>query len=70
MNTMRFPVRPFVAAAVTALLAGLIAFATSASNATGGDRVRGAQRPDEGQPHGLGIDGLFSDHADTAIEAR
>ena len=70
MNTMRFPVRPFVAAAVSALLADLIAFATSASNATGGDPARGAQRPDEGRPHGLSVDGLFSDNADTAIEAR
>jgi glycerophosphoryl diester phosphodiesterase len=54
MNTMRFPVRPFVAAAVTALVAALIAFATSASNATGGDRASGAQRPDEGRPLVIG----------------
>jgi glycerophosphoryl diester phosphodiesterase len=54
MNTMRYPVRPFVAVGLTALLAGLIALATSASNATGGDIAPGAHRPDEGRPLVLG----------------
>jgi glycerophosphoryl diester phosphodiesterase len=49
MKTTRLPFTPLVAAALTLLLAGLVALATFASNATGGDRARGSDRSaDEG----------------------
>jgi glycerophosphoryl diester phosphodiesterase len=54
MNTTRLPVRPLLAAVVTALVAGLIALATSASNATGGDSARSDHRADEGRPLVIG----------------
>jgi glycerophosphoryl diester phosphodiesterase len=54
MNTMRLPVRPLVAAALTALLATVIAFATVASNATGGDRTGGSDRAEQARPLVIG----------------
>jgi glycerophosphoryl diester phosphodiesterase len=54
MNTMRLPVRPLVAAALTALLATVIAFATVASNATGGSRTRGSDRAEQARPLVIG----------------
>ena len=50
MTTTRFSLRPLVAAALILLLAGVIAFATTASNATGGQGARGGDRSDAGPP--------------------
>jgi glycerophosphoryl diester phosphodiesterase len=50
MTTMRFPFRPLAATAVIVLLGGLLALATAASNATGGDRARGLDRSGDGRP--------------------
>jgi glycerophosphoryl diester phosphodiesterase len=50
MTTTRFPFRLLVAAALTLLLAGLIALATTASNATGGHGPGGGDRSSETRP--------------------
>jgi glycerophosphoryl diester phosphodiesterase len=50
MTTMRFSFRQLAATALILLLAGLVAVATSASNATGGDRARGADRSGDERP--------------------
>ena len=54
MKTTRFPFTPLVAAALTLLLAGLVALATFASNATGGDRARGGDRSGDAGPLVIG----------------
>jgi glycerophosphoryl diester phosphodiesterase len=54
MNTMRFSFRFLAAAVVTAVIAGLIALATTASNATGGDRARGGDRSGDERPLVIG----------------
>jgi glycerophosphoryl diester phosphodiesterase len=50
MTTISFPFRPLAAAALTLLLAGLVALATSASSATGGERARGGDRGGDRHP--------------------
>jgi glycerophosphoryl diester phosphodiesterase len=54
MKTTRFPFTPLVAAALTLLLAGLVALATFTSNATGGDRARGGDRSGDAGPLVIG----------------
>jgi glycerophosphoryl diester phosphodiesterase len=54
MYTNRFPFRPLAAAALTLLLAGVIALATSASSASGGDRAHGSDRSGDDSPLVIG----------------
>jgi glycerophosphoryl diester phosphodiesterase len=71
MTTIRFPFRPLAAAALTLLLAGLVALATSASSATGGDRARGGDRGGDRHPLVIahrGASGYRPEHTLAAYE--